>query len=355
VREVVEELLVDSAHLAAEMAGDDLRPGGDLAALNARLQRFARREVDARIWGLRKQRLDLRIYVTDAQGRVLIDTGTPSSVGQDYSQWNDVGRTLRGDYGARTSAGVMQVAAPVQDAAGRLLGVVSIGTPSASLDAFVQRAERRVASLGAALLVASLLLGGAVTAWLIWNVRRLRRYALQVQAAEATALKAALADARGAGPQSLAEAQQALAQKQARLLQREADLAALQQGLYPPGSAHSDRLAWVARSLPPSVWLTGLQIDAQRFQASGLTLEPESLNTWVDRLGQHPLTAGLRLSTVKLAHTRVDSEGRALPATADGRTAATGHTAWAFELVSQGAGSATAGPASGASASRSAP
>lgn len=185
VREVVEELLVDSAHLAAEMAGDDLRPGGDLAALNARLQRFARREVDARIWGLRKQRLDLRIYVTDAQGRVLIDTGTPSSVGQDYSQWNDVGRTLRGDYGARTSAGVMQVAAPVQDAAGRLLGVVSIGKPSASLDAFVQRAERRVASLGAALLVASLLLGGAVTAWLIWNVRRLRRYALQVQAGSA--------------------------------------------------------------------------------------------------------------------------------------------------------------------------
>lgn len=179
--------------------------------------------------------------------------------------------------------------------------------------------------------------------------------ALQVQAAEATALKAALADARGAGPQSLAEAQQALAQKQARLLQREADLAALHQGLYPPGSAHSDRLAWVARSLPPSVWLTGLQIDAQRFQASGLTLEPESLNTWVDRLGQHPLTAGLRLSTVKLAHTRVDSEGRAVPATADGSTAATGHTAWAFELVSQGPAAASPSPASGAGTSRSAP
>jgi two-component system sensor histidine kinase CreC len=185
VREVVEELLVDTAHLVAELAADELQQGANLAPLAARLQRLGQREVDARIWGLRKQRLDLRIYVTDLQGRVLIDTATPSSVGQDYSQWNDVLRTLRGDYGARTSGGVMQVAAPVFDAGGRRIAVVSVGKPSASLEAFIGRAERRVARLGAVLLAVSLLLGGAVTAWLILSVRRLRAYALQVQAGSA--------------------------------------------------------------------------------------------------------------------------------------------------------------------------
>ncbi len=190
VREVVEELLVDTAHLVAEMATDELQQGADLAPLAARLQRFSQREVDARIWGLRKQRLDLRIYLTDAQGRVLVDTGSPSSVGQDYSQWNDVLRTLRGGYGARTSSApggaVMQVAAPVHDVQGRLIGVASVGKPSQALAMIIERAERRVARLGAVLLAASLLLGGTVTAWLILSVRRLRVYALQVQAGSAS-------------------------------------------------------------------------------------------------------------------------------------------------------------------------
>ncbi len=189
VREVVEELLVETANLVAEMAADDLAQSRDLAPLEARLQRFTQREVDARIWGVRKERLDLRIYLTDAQGKVLIDTGSPSSVGQDYSRWNDVLRTLRGEYGARTSNAadgvVMQVAAPVRNAQGQLIGVVSVGKPVASLDRFIARTEARVGKLGALLLAASLLLGAGVTAWLVWSVRRLRAYALQVQAGSA--------------------------------------------------------------------------------------------------------------------------------------------------------------------------
>ncbi|MBN8505242.1 MAG: two-component system sensor histidine kinase CreC [Burkholderiales bacterium] len=193
VREVVEELLVDTAYLVAELSAEPLAAGVDgpaLQRLAAQLQRLGQREVDARIWGMAKLRLDLRIYLTDAQGKVLVDTGTPSSVGQDYSAWNDVRRTLRGEYGARSSRArpedpsslVMQVAAPVRDAEGRLLGVASVGKPTASLDRFIARTERRVFLLGLALFIASLVLGGLVTAWLIWNVRRLRAYAHSVQA-----------------------------------------------------------------------------------------------------------------------------------------------------------------------------
>jgi two-component system sensor histidine kinase CreC len=191
VREVMEDLMVDTAHLLAEVAADELAAGPPRAdgPLATQLQRYTRREVDALIWGLRKQTLDLRVYITDAHGRVVLDSGTPTAVGQDYSQWNDVARTLRGDYGARAGpygrhdSTVMVVAAPVLKD-GRTLGVVSVAKPVASVQRFIDRAERRVFWAGAALLVTSLVVGVAVTLWLVATVRRLRRYAQQVQAGQ---------------------------------------------------------------------------------------------------------------------------------------------------------------------------
>ena len=84
VREVMEDLMVDTANLLAEVAADEMVAGAPAAdgRLAAQLQRYAQREVDAMIWGLRKQSLDLRIYVTDANGRVVLDSGLPSAVGQ---------------------------------------------------------------------------------------------------------------------------------------------------------------------------------------------------------------------------------------------------------------------------------
>ncbi|MCE4538832.1 two-component system sensor histidine kinase CreC [Pelomonas sp. P7] len=195
VREVMEDLMVDTAHLLAEVAADELaegppRPDGRLAA---QLQRYVKREVDVPIWGLRKQSLSLRIYVTDMAGRVVLDSGQPSAVGEDYSQWRDVALTLRGDYGARSTrysaddrSTILVVAAPVLKD-GRRLGVVSVAKPVASVQRFIDRAERRVFWAGAGLLAASLLVGVAVTLWLVASVRRLRRYAQQAQAGQALA------------------------------------------------------------------------------------------------------------------------------------------------------------------------
>ncbi|MFT7775719.1 two-component system sensor histidine kinase CreC [Roseateles sp.] len=194
VREVMEDLMVDTAHLLAEAAADEMAAGGARhdGPLAAQLRRYSRRDVDVMIWGLRKQSLDLRIYVTDAAGRVVLDSGQPSAVGQDYSQWRDVALTLRGDYGARSSrdyladdrSTVLVVAAPVLKD-GHTLGVVSVAKPVASVQRFIDRAERRVFWAGAALLAASLFIGVAVTLWLVASVRRLRRYAQQAQAGQA--------------------------------------------------------------------------------------------------------------------------------------------------------------------------
>jgi two-component system sensor histidine kinase CreC len=199
VREVMEDVMVDSANLLAELAAPELAAlpaGGVLGSgpLAGAVRAYAAREVDVKIWGLRKTRLDLRVFVTDASGRVVFDSGTPPATGQDYSRWRDVLLTLRGEYGARTTrsggsegggggeTSIMYVAAPVR-AGGRTVGALVVAKPLASIMPFVERAERKVLWAGVLLLGLSLAIGAAVTLWAVHAVRRLRRYAQAVGAA----------------------------------------------------------------------------------------------------------------------------------------------------------------------------
>lgn len=279
VREVMEDLMVDTAHLLAEAAADEMaagppRPDGPLAA---QLQRYARRSVDAPIWGLRKQSLDLRIYVTDAAGRVVLDSGRPSAVGQDYSQWRDVALTLRGGYGARASrepgaddrSTVLVVAAPVL-AAGQTIGAVSVAKPVASVQRFIDRAERRVFWAGAALLAASLVIGVAVTLWLVASVRRLRRYAQQAQAG--------MASPPPAMPGELGELAQAMDAMRRRLEGREQiehEVRALTHELKSPLAALRASGELLRDELPAA--------DRQRFAAQVLD-QTARLQTLVERV-----------------------------------------------------------------------
>jgi two-component system, OmpR family, sensor histidine kinase CreC len=189
VRDVMEDVLIDSANLLAEQAASDLRAmpqGGTLEGTRfARsVTDYAARPIDAQIWGLRKRSLDFRIYVTDATGRVVFDSGAPTAVGADYSRWRDVALTLRGEYGARAtrevrtddSSSVMFVAAPIMDA-GRTLGVLTVAKPQATVHQFIDRAERKILVAGAWLLTLSLVVGVLVTLWTVYSVRQLRTYA----------------------------------------------------------------------------------------------------------------------------------------------------------------------------------
>ena len=201
VRQVMEDLLVDTANILAEMARDDLErmpPGGTLqqSAFAQNLRQYVARPVDAQISGLSKQTLDYRVYVTDATGRVVFDSGDTrtgaSALGQDFSRWRDVARTLRGEYGARATrelptddtSSVMHVAALVKSHDGRILGVLTVAKPLRTVQPFVDRAERKILISGVWLLGLSLAVGVLVTGWLVWSVRRLRRFALEVQVGE---------------------------------------------------------------------------------------------------------------------------------------------------------------------------
>jgi two-component system sensor histidine kinase CreC len=197
VREVMEDMMVDTANILAELASDDLAAGrlqagaAGQSLFAQQVQRYASRPVDATIWGVSKQTLDYRIYVTDAQGSVLFDSEN-QAVGTDHSQWRDVARTLRGEYGARSTrevegddtSSVMHVAAPIYVTTPRgreIAGVLTVAKPTRTVQRFIDRAERKVFMGGLLLLALSAAVGVAVTLWMVWNVRRLRDYALSVQ------------------------------------------------------------------------------------------------------------------------------------------------------------------------------
>ena len=200
VREVMEDMMVDTANILAELASDDLAAGrlngaaghnNDSSAFAQHVRRYATRPIDAAIWGFSKQSLDYRITVTDTTGRVLFDSEN-RAVGADYSQWRDVALTLRGEYGARSTrdvdaddtSGVMHVAAPIyvqQDGVRKIAGVLTVAKPTRTVQRFIDRAERKVFMGGLLLLALSAAVGVAVTLWMVWNVRRLRDYALSVQ------------------------------------------------------------------------------------------------------------------------------------------------------------------------------
>ncbi len=197
VRQTTEETLVDTANLLAEMVADDMKAGrltqGDLPRV---LAAYGQRHPGADIWGLRKDSVTHRIYITDADGIVLLDS-SGQDLGKNYSLWNDVYRTLHGSYGARSTEAipgderstVMHVAAPVLDGA-KIIGVVTVAKPNYSAQPFIARAERHLVILAGAYILAGLAIGALLSWWVENSIRRLTRFADAVTAGERPAVPA---------------------------------------------------------------------------------------------------------------------------------------------------------------------
>ncbi|MET0355501.1 MAG: two-component system sensor histidine kinase CreC, partial [Cellvibrio sp.] len=195
VRQSTEENLVDTANLLAEILRDPVKnntlQNSDFSAL---LASYGQRKLQAKIWGVDKTAISHRIYVTDKNGIVILDS-TRTALGQDYSHWNDVYLTLRGKYGARSTAeipgddrsSVMYVAAPIMDG-DTIIGVVSVAKPNRSVQPFIDRSRNRLTILGGIIIAVGLLAGLLFSWWLSAELRRLRKYALAVSAGQRAVL-----------------------------------------------------------------------------------------------------------------------------------------------------------------------
>lgn len=173
-RESAEDSLVESAQLMASLMEQDVQGGViNTAKVDAMFRAVYVRQFEAQIFSFTKNRVELRLVVTDRAGRVLYDS-LGQATGADYSQWRDIHLALRGQYGARTTpdvpdnaaTAVMYVAAPVRQA-GEVIGAVSVGKPTRSFGQFVQAAREKTIYVGLVSVGAVLLLGCIVSLWLV--------------------------------------------------------------------------------------------------------------------------------------------------------------------------------------------
>jgi two-component system sensor histidine kinase CreC len=187
----VEEVMVDTAHVLAELVEADLQAGraAESPARDA-IARAGTRRFEAKIHNHLKTRVGLGAYLTDNSGIVVFDS-QGRRTGMDYSGRRDVALTLRGEYGARSSrendddpgSSVMYVAAPVGDAR-EPLGVLTVY--KAQADTFpIIRSRRRAIQWGIGLVGSGvILLVAAVFAWVFHPIGRLTGYARAIERGE---------------------------------------------------------------------------------------------------------------------------------------------------------------------------
>jgi len=173
-RESTEEPLVDTAWALASMASAHVKNGViDTAAFREAFENIPPEIPPARIYDFVKTTMDLRVYITDASGRVIFDSSGRDE-GKDYAGWNDVHKTLQGEYGARTSHDVpenealstMYIAAPIIEDH-RIVGVLSVGKPTENANVFMENSRQKIVWGGlytfGAILLATLLVSTMIT------------------------------------------------------------------------------------------------------------------------------------------------------------------------------------------------
>lgn len=189
VRQAMEDTLADTANVLAELATDDLLAGRmNDGQFSRRIRALQSRDIGAEIWGFEKRAASYRVTVTDDRGIVVFDSAG-KDLGRDNSRWNDVHRTLRGLYGARSTpsdpeddaSSVMYVAAPIRDGT-RIAGVLTVSKPNQAIAPFIARSQGVILRWGLVLLGTALVVGVMAAWWLSRQLGGLQRYADTVTA-----------------------------------------------------------------------------------------------------------------------------------------------------------------------------
>lgn len=189
-KKATEESLVETSRLLASLLETGLDPNGMIQPghLAQIMERTLQRRFAAQIYEVEKNRVGLRVYVTDHRGTVIYDSDQGRDLGADYSGWNDVYNTLRGRYGARATRGnpddpdtsVMVVSAPVM-AGERIVGVVGVAKPYASLAGLVRGNARRLLLVFGLVFLVVLGASYLVARWISGPIRKLTDHAKAVR------------------------------------------------------------------------------------------------------------------------------------------------------------------------------
>lgn len=186
--QAMEDSLVDFSNVLASYLSAQSRNGTlFIDDFSTAFENFKRLEFNARIHGVLKDSSPIQAYITDAKGVVLFDSRDSANVGKDFSQWNDVYLTLKGEYGARSTrtdskdplSSVFFIAAPVVNE-GKIIGVVSVIKPEKSLQKFILQGRDKFFSIGLLVVLAASIVALLFSYWLTRPIRELQQYAKEI-------------------------------------------------------------------------------------------------------------------------------------------------------------------------------
>ncbi|HMA64915.1 MAG: two-component system sensor histidine kinase CreC, partial [Fibrobacterota bacterium] len=184
----MEETLVDIATVLSSsvetLADSNVIP---VNTIDAAFKRSLQKNLNARIYNLYKKNMNLRVYITDTAGIVLYDSDN-KSIGMDFSRWNDVYLTLRGQYGKRStrtmeddpSSSVLYIGAPIIINE-KIAGVLTVSKSTGSVGSFIDRAREKILIVGTAAGLTVFFVGLVLTIWVTGPIRKLTKYALNVK------------------------------------------------------------------------------------------------------------------------------------------------------------------------------
>lgn len=182
-----EELMVDTSHRIAEHITKKLPDSSQLTPESCRelFSYFEQRELQSAIplYRQKKTQISLHFYLSDQSGTVVFDSQSGQREGQDFSQFNDVLRTLNGGYGARSSradeddstSSILYVAAPIHRE-GRTIGVVTSYKPQRDLLPFIQSRKTQILKISLMIGSGITILIAAVFFWIYRPIGILTRY-----------------------------------------------------------------------------------------------------------------------------------------------------------------------------------
>lgn len=179
--ETVEESLNDTANILATFLESEIKNGRvRTTGIRHLFDRISTRSFAAKIYAISKTTVNLEIYVTDKSGIVIFDSQNGRDVGKDFSSWNDVHLTLRGKYGARSSAlssttSALFVAAPIKTGS-TIHGVVTVVKPKDTILLFIEHATRKFIMAGAFTCAILILLNIGITTWVTRPILKLTEY-----------------------------------------------------------------------------------------------------------------------------------------------------------------------------------
>lgn len=188
--QATEESMVDSANFIASLVENNWEDNPTVT-LEKLFKDAGERKFKATIYKEIKTTIGLDAYLTDQSGIILFDSQDSAKVGQDFSSWRDVKRTLDGTYGTRSTrklqndpnSSVMFIGAPIRKN-DEIVGCLTVYKAQADVLPFVQSRRDQIIQSVILIGLGILTLITAVFVWLFRPVGQLTNFARAITRGE---------------------------------------------------------------------------------------------------------------------------------------------------------------------------